>query len=153
MSEQKTKLSTPSNYGRIAIENDDLDAVRFWLRVFSLEPYVDVASADIRAKPEVKRASVPIISEHRSGQLYWYYAILLYIDPLGLSGGIGIIYFADEAHRAEAEKARNEVGDHIMQTIQGQVEKGKMTGTMLTIEPTKESEISSKEEREPRRRE
>jgi hypothetical protein len=143
----------PSNRGRIIIADGDLDAVKFWLRVFSLEDYVNAAAADIRAQPEAHRASVPIISEHRAGQLYWYYVILLFIDSLGLSGGTGLVFYADAEHRAVAEEKRNEFADTIMKTIQEQVEKGKMTGAMLTIEPTKESEISPKEEEGPRRRE
>jgi hypothetical protein len=117
---------------------EDLDGIRFWLRVFNLEPYVAVASADIAARPEVKQASVPIVSEHQAGQLYWYYAIILFIDTLGLSGGTGIIFFADEQHRVEAEERRNEFADTIMQSIGEQVAQGKMTGKALTIEPTKE---------------
>jgi hypothetical protein len=138
MSKRSEPLSMPPNRGRIFIADGDLDAVRFWLRVFCLEAYVDAASADIRARSEVKKASVPIISEHQAGQLYWYYVILLFIDSLGLSGGTGLVFYADAEFRAEVEKKRNEFADMIMKTLQEQVETGKMTGTMLTIEPTKE---------------
>jgi hypothetical protein len=117
---------------------EDLDGIRFWLRMFNLEPYVAVASADITASPEAHRASVPIISEHQAGLLYWYYAIVLFVDTLGLSGGTGVVYYADEAHRTEAEQKRNSFADMIMQGIGKQVAKGKMTGRTLTIPPTKE---------------
>jgi hypothetical protein len=127
----------PPNRGRIIIADGDLDALKFWLRVFNLEAYVTVAAADIRAQ-EVNQASVPIINEHRSGQLYWYYAIVLLIDSLGLCGGTGLIFYADPEHRAKAEENRNEFADHIMQTIREQVEAGRMEASMLTIEPTKE---------------
>jgi len=130
--------STPPNYGRIVIPYGDVEGARFWLRVFKLETYVTIAQADIEANPEANKASVPIISEHQAGQLYWYYAIVLFIDPLGLSSGTGIIFYADEEHRAEAEKKRNDFADTIMQGIKEQVEKGKMTGKTLTIPPTKE---------------
>jgi hypothetical protein len=135
----KEKDAIPPNRGRIIIAEEDFDALKFWIRVFNLEPYVNVAAADIRAQgPEVKRASVPIVSEHRSGQLYWYYVIVLFIDSLGLSGGMGLIFYADQEYRAQAEEKRNEFADHIMQSIQTQVKAGKMTGTILAIEPTRE---------------
>jgi hypothetical protein len=121
----------PPNRGRIIIADGDLEAIKFWLRVFNLEPYVNVAAAEIRAQtaPEVNQGSVPIISEHRSGQLYWYYVIVLFIDSLGLSGGMGLIFYADGEHRAQAEEKRDEFADDIMQMIQTQAEAGKMTGT------------------------
>jgi hypothetical protein len=136
-----SKKSEPPlpNRGRIIIADGDLGAIKFWLRVFNLETYVNAAAADIRAQaPEVKQGSVPIISEHRSGQLYWYYVLVLFTDSLGLFGGTGIIFYADQEYRAQAEEKRNECADHIMQTIQTQVEAGKMTGIVLPIEPTKE---------------
>jgi hypothetical protein len=131
-------MPLPPNFGYITIPNGDLDGVRFWLRVFQLESYVNAAQADIQARPEVAKASVPIIAEYIAGQLYFYYAIVLFIDSLGLSGGIGIIYFADEEHRAMVEEKRNGFADDIMKSIQERVEEGKMTGTMLTIDPGKE---------------
>jgi hypothetical protein len=129
----------PSNRGRIIIADGDLEAIKFWIRVFNLETYVNAAAADIRAQTsEVKQGSVPIISEHRSGQLYWYYVLVLFIDSLGLFGGTGLIFFADQKYRAQVEEKRNEFADHIMKTIQTQVEAGKMTGSILAIDPTKE---------------
>jgi hypothetical protein len=131
-------MSQPPNFGYIGIPDGDLDGVRFWLRVFQLEPYVNAAQADIQARPEVAKASVPIVAEYVAGRLYFYYAIVLFIDSLGLSNGIGIIYFADEEHRAAANEKRDNFADHIMKSIQERVEEGKMTGTMLTIDPGKE---------------
>jgi hypothetical protein len=132
----------PPNFGYVIIPDGDLDGTRFWLRVFQLEAYVSAAQIDIGSRlasgKELEKASVPIVSEYQAGQLYWYYAIVLFIDPLGLSGGIGIIYFADEAHRKEAEEKRNDFADHVMKNINQRVAEGKMTGTVVTIEPGKE---------------
>jgi hypothetical protein len=134
----KDKDAIPPNRGRIIIMDGDLEAVKFWLRVFTLEDYVNAAAAEIRSRPGVNKASIPIISEHRSGQLWWYYVIVLFIDALGLSGGTGLVFYADTEHHAEAEEKRNEFADHVMKTIQGRVEMGEMTGSLVVIEPTTE---------------
>jgi hypothetical protein len=131
-------MPLPENLGYIVLDDGDLDAARFWLRVFNLEAYVAAATADIHSRPEVKKASVPIISEHRAGGLYFYYVILLYIDSLGLSGGVGLITFADEKNRALAEEKRDGLAKRIIASIKEQVAKGEMTGETLTIDPTKE---------------
>ena len=131
-------MPLPPNFGFITIPDGALDGVRFWLRVFQLEAYVNAAQADIQARPEVAKASVPIIADYTAGRIYFYYAIVLFIDSLGLSSGVGIIYFADEEHWAAANEKRDSFADHIMKGIQERVEEGKMTGTMLTIDPGKE---------------
>jgi hypothetical protein len=135
----KDKDAIPPNRGRIIIMDGDLDAIKFWLRVFTLEDYVNAAAAEIRSQPGVNKASVPIISEHRSGTLYWFYVIVLFTDALGLCGGTGLVFYADEEYRAEALEKRNEFADHVMKTIQGRVETGEMTGSLVVIEPTTES--------------
>jgi hypothetical protein len=131
-------MPLPENRGYIVIPDGDLDAVRFWLRVFNLEAYAAAAQADVHSRPEVKKASVPIVSEHRAGRLYFYYVILLYIDSLGLCNGTGLICFADEANRTFAEEKRDDLANQIMQAISQQIAEGKMTGSTVTIKPTKE---------------
>jgi hypothetical protein len=142
-----------ANYGRVVIGEDDLDALRFLIRVFNLEPYVAIATADLQAKiMEGQKASVPIISEHRAGELYFYFALILFLDSLGLHGGLGGIWFGDAEHREQAEKKRNELADFIMQGISERVAEGKMKGSMLTINPTTETDEPLTPPLSPRRK-
>jgi hypothetical protein len=98
----------PPNRGQIVC--DDLVSLKFWVRVFGLEERVEETQKLIQAKLEKRTfGAIPIISDYQvSDELRWYYVMVLNVDALGLCGGNGIIFYADQANAAEA-KRRHEV--------------------------------------------
>lgn len=135
------ELANPPNFGIIRVANNDTDQLKFWIRMFALEQYIELARLDLSTRPEVKRASAPVISEHQSGKLYWFYAIVLDIDALGLVGGVGFVTFADKTNCDQAQARRNKVSDMILRSFSDAVQKGAMTGTTVFITPSDEKEI------------
>jgi hypothetical protein len=123
------------NRGRIIVAEGDLAALRFWIRVFELEGYIAIAQARIGNHAEAKFGALPVISEYHCGKLHWCYVLLLDVDSLGLSGGMGIVYYADQAHLDEARKARDKLADHLMTTLQTRTESGEMLTEMTIIPP------------------
>jgi hypothetical protein len=108
----------PPNRGRLVC--DDLVTLKFWVRVFGLEERVAEVQQLIQAKLEQRAmGAIPIISEYRvSEELQWYYVIVLNVDALGLCGGTGIIYYADQANAAEAQRRRDFYGQTITDAME-----------------------------------
>jgi hypothetical protein len=130
------KPEPPPNRGRIIVTENDLAALKFWTRVFELDGYIASAQASIVNHAEAKSGSVPIISEYHCGKLHWCYVLVLDIDSLGLAGGIGIVYYADEAHFDEVRQSRDQLADHLMSTLRTRVESGQIfTETAMEIIP------------------
>jgi hypothetical protein len=129
------KLKPPPVRGRIIVAEDDLAALKFWIRVFELDGYIAIAQARIDNHPEAKWGTVPIISEYRCGNLRWCYVLMLDVDSLGVTGGIGIVYYADQAHWDEVRALRDNLADHMMETLRQRSEAGQILTEMALIPP------------------
>jgi hypothetical protein len=129
------KPESPPVRGRIVVADGDLAALRFWIRVFQLDGYIAIAQARIGDHAEAKWGAVPVISEYHCGKLHWCYVLLFDVDSLGLTGGIGIVYYADQVHLDEVRKSRDELADHLMETLRTRTQSGQMLAEMAIIPP------------------
>jgi hypothetical protein len=129
----------PATHGRIIVQDGDLAALKFWIRVFELDGYVALAQAQITNQAKAKWGAVPIINEYQCGKLRWCYVLTLDIDSLGLAGGIGIIYYADEAHWEQVRESRDKLADNVMKTVRQRTDSGQMLTEMALIPPGKET--------------
>jgi hypothetical protein len=117
----------PPNRGRIFVAHDNKAELRFWIRVFELEGQLAEAQAHFNAEQGTKGAAVPIISHYVSGDLTWFYVLIIDLDMLGVAGGTGIIWYGDAQNRNTARQSRDKFADHIMTEIQQRAESGKLT--------------------------
>ena len=127
----------PPNHGRIVVEHNNTETLRFWIRVFELEPQIAFAQARFNEErgPQGRSpvwAMVPIISEYNAGQIRWLYALVFELDILGVCGGTGIIYYADKEHQPSARKARDEFAQTIMKAAQERAQGGQLTELFIT---------------------
>jgi hypothetical protein len=129
------KPELPPVRGRIVVTENDLTALKFWIRVFELDGYIAMAQARIGDHEQAKWGAVPVISEYHCGKLHWCYVLMLNVDFLGLTGGIGIVYYADQAHLNEVRKSRDELADHLMSTLRERTESGQMFTEITLIAP------------------
>ena len=124
----------PPNRGRIIIEHDNTETLRFWIRVFELEPQIAFAQAKFHehsaAAPDKEHdpvwGMVPIISEYNAGSIKWIYAVVIELDTLGVCGGTGIIYFADKANEKEAYEHRDRFADMVIDQAKERAKSGAM---------------------------
>jgi hypothetical protein len=77
--------------------------MQFWLRAFQMEMAIEHAQKTINADPRVKQAAVPIISEYECGRFYWQLCLCPQVDALGLKGGDGRIWVADDMTDRDAQ--------------------------------------------------
>jgi hypothetical protein len=129
------KLEPPPVRGRIIVADGDLAALRFWIRVFELDGYIAIAQARIGNHAEAKWGAVPVISEYHCGKLHWCYLLVLDVDSLGLMGGTGIVYYADQVHLDEVRKSRDKLADHLMNSLRTRTDSGQMLTEMTIIPP------------------
>lgn len=116
---------------------EGLEATRFWLRAFNLQRSVEEAVSMFKQAPaHHDRISFPIVAEYQiEGWGTFAYVILAEADRIGLNGGIGSVYFASPERLEEVMKARDELADHILQSVHERVE----VGGMIILEPGKET--------------
>lgn len=132
----------PPNAGRILIPYDDLDQLRFWVRVFQIEKEVEatqvLVSQQLNKQGEpAAYAAVPVISEYTSGQLYWTYVLVLFIDRLGISGGSGVIYYADKENLSKMQEKRDKFADDILKSFR----EGNKPLHEIVIQPGAEKDV------------
>jgi hypothetical protein len=129
------KLEPPPLRGRIIVDEGDLAALKFWIRVFELDPYIAMAQARIAEHAKATRSAVPVISEYHCGKLHWCYMLVLDVDSLGLTGGIGVVYYADQVHLDELRKSRDKLADQLINELHKRTESGQMLSEMALILP------------------
>jgi hypothetical protein len=125
--------------GRIIVQDDDLAALKFWIRVFELDGYVALAQAQITSQSKAKWGAVPIINEYQCGKLRWCYVLVLNIDSLGLVGGSGVVYYADEEHWEQVRESRDKLADNVMKTVRQRTYSGQMLTEMVLTPPGKQT--------------
>ena len=93
-------------------------ATQFWLRTFDLLPEIEMVQEKLAEKPEHKEAVVPIIAEYELDEkLKFIFFMQIYVDTLGLTDGIGIVYWASPEHEAAAFKMRDEYVDVVLKRL------------------------------------
>lgn len=132
-----TPSKTPPNRGRIIVEHNNTETLRFWIRVFELQSQIAFAQSRFNEtrSPEGKGAiwaMVPIISEYDAGHIKWIYALVLELDVLGVCGGTGIIFYADKQHEEQAREARDEFAQTIMEAAERRTKDGCFSELFIT---------------------
>jgi hypothetical protein len=77
--------------------------MQFWLRAFMMEAPIQHAQNTINADPRIKTCAVPIISEYECGRYWWQMCLCPQVDALGLKGGEGRIWVADNLTDRDAQ--------------------------------------------------
>jgi hypothetical protein len=103
----RSQLSFPPQRGYICFEGRK--ATQFWLRAFDLLSEIEMVQKVLNDNRERKRAVAPIIAEYQIDEkLKFIFFIQTHVDTLGLTDGIGIIYYVSPEHEAEAYRMRDE---------------------------------------------
>jgi hypothetical protein len=125
----------PPNHGRILVANNNKAELQFWIRVFELEGQITEAQLHFNAQQQGSKqpgwAAVPIISHYVSGDLTWFYVLIIDLDLLGVAGGTGIIWFADAENCKTACQARDKFADQIMLEIEQRTQAGQFTEVVI----------------------
>jgi hypothetical protein len=124
----------PPNRGRIHVAHNNKSELRFWIRVFELEPQIAEAQAHFKAHQESEGsawAAVPIINKYVSGDLTWFYVLIIEVDILGVAGGTGIIWYADQENCESAAQSRDKFADQVMVEMQQRTKAGKLTELII----------------------
>jgi hypothetical protein len=121
------------------IRFNSLDAAKFFLRAFNLESELELALEKFKLTPKSHdRIAFPIISEYDVDKdLKFVFVLFIMIDPIGLSDGTGVVYFAspdDPDGLAEITKHRDELADRLIE----QLREGGKTRGMVVMETGKE---------------
>ncbi|HEX4713542.1 MAG TPA: hypothetical protein VH164_01300 [Ktedonobacteraceae bacterium] len=94
---------------------------QFWIRVFKLETQIAFAASKINEPGPRAQATVPVIAEYVvDPELKFIYALVLFIDALGLADGRGFVYGADPQGEAECYKFRDQLANDIMKQLKEQ---------------------------------
>jgi hypothetical protein len=103
--------------GRITMSGQK--AVRFWIRVLDVEKEVDDATAQIREKLSADmKGTIPIVGEYKVDDNFEFiYLIVIDLDALGVTGGLGIIYYTDPERRVEVLKSRDRLAESIFDAL------------------------------------
>jgi hypothetical protein len=101
-----------------SIVTEGVGPLKFWVRMFALEELVERGNGLIGQRSE--RWAVPVVGEYLvSKDLLWLYVLVLEFDVLGLSGGLGIVYWADSGNSRRVRADR----DKEARLILGEMEK------------------------------
>lgn len=136
----KKPVRIPANAGRIVIEINDLPAINFWIRVFGLEPYIEAAQAQILQHIPAKWGAVPVINEYHCGHLHWSYVLLIDVDAIGVTGGMGLIFFGDDQNAKAASQHRDRLAAQIVQALNKGLKSGQF-GVEMELDLAREPDI------------
>jgi hypothetical protein len=115
--EKEKAPPVPPQRGKLIFEGRK--ATQFWLRAFNLEAEIEAVREMIGAKPERKRAAVPIVAEYTVDErLKFIFLIQAEIDTLGIQGGAGFVYWASPEYEKEAFEIRDEHAEDILQRME-----------------------------------
>jgi hypothetical protein len=117
MDEKKSTFPGPQA-GNVAFEGRE--ALQFWVRAFQLEGEIETVRKIIEAKPERKRAVVPLIAEYALGErLKFIYLLKIDVDALGIRDGLGLVYWASPEYEERVYKKRDGYADLILKRLAG----------------------------------
>ena len=119
MNEKKESASpkVPPQRGRLMFEGRK--ATQFWVRALDLDSEIVAIQELISAKPERKRAAVPIVAEYEVDErLKLIYLIEANVDELGIQDGVGFIYWASPEFEKELFEVRDKQAEDLLKIMQ-----------------------------------
>jgi hypothetical protein len=93
---------------------------QFWARSFKLEGQITEAARGIIANPDnkVKAATMPVIAEFEVDPgLKFIYAIVFFVDTLGIHDAKGYVYGCDKEGEKECYKVRDDLAADILKYV------------------------------------
>jgi hypothetical protein len=111
------RIEVPPRAGRIVFQGRT--EAKFWAKALAIEGEVEQALKLLDADNRRVRAAVPVIAEYKvSEEFIFIYVMVLDVDSLGITGGQGVIFYADSAYQAEAFQRRDKFADDLMEELQ-----------------------------------
>lgn len=106
---------------RTTLQVNSKEEGQFWARALKLEEEIEKVRQLMEVPGPRKWAAVPVVAEYLINEkCKIIYFLTFTVDNLGLNHGLGILFFADEAHWPEAFGLRDELANDIL----GKMEKG-----------------------------
>jgi hypothetical protein len=92
---------------------------QFWARTFKLEQQIMAAVRNIAAPGLLKSATMPIIAEYEVDPgLKFVYAIVFFVDTLGIHDAKGYVYGCDKDGEEECYQVRDELAKDILKYVE-----------------------------------